>query len=140
MWEAKPDFDEKDAEILARREALYNARPGPRVGDFVFLPGETEPRRFTHAWDDVIQTTSGPGAGGSFHLGEHDSWGAGPHEAYVSFSGSLARGVSRKCLQETNETKRGGVWFFHHGFSGANRGVDASMDFRVFRAVGASDG
>lgn len=115
----RPTFDERDAAILARNMASFDAVDGPRVGDFVRHSCGTL-RRFSHAWDDAIQTADE--RGGSFYLGD----------GYTSFSGSLYRGVPRDSLTPTDEKRQGRVWFFHHGFAQAHSGVDAYPEFRVW--------
>ena len=49
-----------------------------------------------------------------------------------SFSGSLFSGVPGETLMLTNEKRNGDVWFFHHGFAGADCGVHAVVEFRVY--------
>lgn len=118
-----PQFDHRDAEILKERVARLNTREGARVGDFVRFPDGTV-RRFSYIWDfedgsDLSLQTAG---GGSFYLGE----------CGVSFSGSLYQGIPGKSLTLTNEKRNGDVWFFHHGFAGADCGVSAVVEFRVY--------
>jgi hypothetical protein len=75
-----PQFDAKDQQLLNSRIAAWSKRSGPRVGDFVILPGEEHVRRFTHDWDDDIQTTSGIGREGRFYFS---------HDGFMDFSGGL---------------------------------------------------
>lgn len=117
------DTDERDLEILKRREQMLNERTGPRVGDWVYLKGENEPRRFTYDWGDSIQVGHSTGECGSFYLGE----------GYVSYSGSLDPSVSKDSLVELDETRPGNVWFFHHDHMSAHNGVNHTMAFRVFK-------
>jgi hypothetical protein len=121
-------FDERDAEILARREAEFNLANGPRVGDFLRVAGGM--LRFTHDWDDSLQTTVGkdhPCCGdASFYLG---------NDGYVSFSGSLDPSIDKTELFDTGEKQKGGFWFFHHDFQGAHRGVQCEMNCRVFERL-----
>jgi len=118
-----PKFDDKDAEILQRREEKYNAIKGFRVGDFVrFSNGVI--RRISYIWEnergevDSIQTSDG----GSYYLGE----------GHISMSGSLYPGIAPDYLSGTKETMEGSVWFFHHNYSTAHNGVYGNMSFRVF--------
>jgi hypothetical protein len=120
-------FDDVDAEILKQRQAEFDAVPGPRVGDFLRV-GE-DFLRFTHDWDDSLQTTVphlSSAYSASFYLGE---------KGYVSFSGSLDPPIDKTRLQYTGETKDGAFWFFHHGWQGAHRGVQCSIPCRVFVRV-----
>lgn len=119
------EFDERDAEILANKVAVLNQYKGIRVGDFVrFTDGVL--RRVSQIWrdedgqPDSIQTSNG----GSYYLGT----------GYVSMSGSLYSGIKPWTLTLTSETRKGSVWFFHHGLAGANRGVSAEVEFRVYQA------
>lgn len=119
-----PQFDHRDAEILKERVARLDQRSGPRVGDYVRFPDGTV-RRFSYIWDfedgsDISAQTAG---GGSFYLTECGG---------LSFSGSLYMGIPGKSLTLTNEKQNGDVWFFHHGFAGADCGVHAVVEFRVY--------
>jgi hypothetical protein len=113
--------DETFIDRLAKREA----RPGPRVGDFIRLPRvhrhHPEFTRITHDWGDTMQT--GGNETSSCYLCE----GGG-----ISYSGGLDRGVRRDDLVETGETKTGMVWVFKDGISGAGRGVSRPAPMRVF--------
>ena len=115
-------FDDRDGEILAYREAEFNRREGPRVGDAVKMPDGTV-RRFNHDWGDDIQTTKGPGWDASFYLGKG---------GYAEFSGSLDHAIPKSKLTLTGETLDAPFWFFHHGEVGAHRGVHFHMKVRVF--------
>jgi hypothetical protein len=119
-------FDEKDAAILAKRQVAFDTVSGPRVGDFVRIPGEDGLRRFTHHWGDSIQTTVSPrhpcNGDSSFYF-----YGEG-----CSFSGSLDSAIPIECIVDTGETQSGSVWFFHHNEAGAHRGVYCKAMFRVY--------
>jgi hypothetical protein len=110
--------DGKDAEILDQREGEWNSRPGPRVGDFVLIGDRAG--RFSHDWGDGMQWSEG----GSFYLSGQ----------FVSFSGGLNPSIALADLTPVEETRLGSFWFFHHGCSGAARGVGARIPCRVFRA------
>lgn len=136
-----PKIDDRDREILKHREELYNAKPGPRVGDWLRLDNG-EYRRFTYDWghcdtepgeDHGLQTTCVDGESGSFHLGGLTGDTRAEVDAYISYSGSLNPGVKRSAMVDTGETKLGRVWFFHHNFPGAGNGVEFEIPFRVFR-------
>jgi hypothetical protein len=123
----RPEFDNFDAEILAKREQLFNEREGPRVGDFLRTPQGF--LRFTHDWGDSIQTTVRPGhpcsGDASFYLSD----------GYASFSGSLDPSIDKATLRDTGETEKGSFWFFHHDHAGADRGVSFKIACRVFEQV-----
>jgi hypothetical protein len=125
----RPQFDDRDREILAERERLFNQVPGPRVGDFLRVPDSEGMLRFTHDWGDSIQTTvraKHPCHGdASFYLSD----------GYASFSGSLDPAIDKAKLRQTEETMPGSFWFFHHNFAGAERGVYFSIPCRVFEIV-----
>lgn len=112
-------FDATDQAILDRIVAERDQIVGARTGDYVRFPtGELE--RFSHNWDDVLQTS--PEWAGSYYL---TSCGA-------SFSGSLNPSIPRESLTLSDETKDGKFWFFHHGHAGAGRGVHFTSPCRVF--------
>lgn len=112
-------------EILKARISLYNEKTGVRVGDWLELP-HGEFTRFTHAWDDHIQT--GGGSGG-YYLGN----------GYLSYSGGLDSGIKRSDIIPTEQTKRGNIWFFDKDISGAGRGVYFDVEFRVFKCKEDTD-
>jgi hypothetical protein len=118
-----PTFDERDAEILREREAEWNKRQGPRVGDFVIMPNN-EVRRFTYDWGDDIQTTHPKFSGDVSFYFSGDC---------MSFSGSLDHALPKSAMVDTGETRPGRAWFFHHNESGAHRGVYFWIDCRVYR-------
>lgn len=129
-------LDERDSAILAERQAQFDSRDGPRVGDYIYMLDGTL-RRFTHKWGDGLQTTyrwrdaknretfdpMKDACGGSFHLGN----------GYVSFSGSLDDAIPLTRIEDTGETRNGPCWFFHHDWMKAHNGVQASLVCRVYR-------
>ncbi len=121
----RPEFDNRDAEILAERERLFNEVKGPRVGDFLRTK-EDGMLRFTHDWGSDIQTTVSakhPCHGdASFYLSD----------GHASFSGSLASAISKKKLRDTGEKLDGSFWFFHHDHFTAHNGVYFKIPCRVF--------
>lgn len=115
--------DERNAQLVAERMEELESQGGPQVGEYVrFLDGTL--RRISYhwkdgeGWDGGVQTSDG----GSFHLGRHG----------VSFSGSLYSAIPTEALRETDETLPASVWVFHHDFAGAGRGVDTSVEMRVW--------
>jgi len=125
----QPQFDERDAQILKQRIAMWAEIQGPRVGDFVKMKDGTL-RRFTHDWGDDIQTTVGPvhpcSGDASFYFGGD----------YMSFSGSLDHAIPKSSLREIGE-QEGGAWFFHHNEMRAHNGVSVRVPFRVYEQTGA---
>ena len=117
-------LDERDSAILAKSEAAFNARVGPRVGDvIVFADGVR--RYISYEWTDHKEYHGGyqSSKGGSFHIGE---------SGYLSFSGSLYSTVPRESLTLTDETTTLNVWFFHHNWACASNGVHADITVRVY--------
>jgi hypothetical protein len=120
----RPAFDAKDAELLAARGARYDARKGPRVGDWVRMPGG-ELRRFTHDHGAGygLQTTTPKFGLGSFHLSA---------SGHGDYSGALDPCLSRDHLRDTGELKPGAFWFFHHDSARAHNGVQVEWPCRVY--------
>jgi hypothetical protein len=117
--DSRPKFDDRDFEIMVKRETAWNETERPRVGDFVIFPDGTE-RRFSHHRRDSIQTSDG----GSLYLGK----------GYVSFSGGLHPAIPiDRFERDRGEHSEVWFWFFHHDFHGANRGVDCQIQCGVFR-------
>ncbi len=102
----------------------YNKKKGVRIGDFIRLPYGIFVR-VCHIWPDSLQTCSD----GSFHLSGN----------YASYSGGLDSGVKVSDIVPTNETREGRVWIWKDGMSGANRGLDMMMNFRVFELKEGAD-
>lgn len=120
----RPEFDDKDKAILADRVAAWDAKQGPRVGDFVHMLDGTL-RRFTHDHGNDIQTTGK----GQFAADVSFYFGVG----YMSFLGTLDRAIPKASLEQTDETAFGGAWFFHHDQAGAHCGVYFTVNCRVYR-------
>lgn len=118
-------IDERNTEILTRRQAFLAAeREAPVVGDVVEMPDGTIARA-THVWTfeggqaESVQT----GKGGSFYLGED----------YVSFSGSLDPAKPVGQFVATGRTAEARFWFFDHDIWGAGRGVEVVAEVPVWR-------
>lgn len=110
---------ERDIQMFEERIAAFNKVSGPRVGDYLQL-WDGSYTRFTHAWDDGIQTGGG---GGSYYIGN----------GYLSYSGGLDPSVRYSLIQPTEETKTGTVWAFHNDHRKAHNGVYYQLEFRVFK-------
>ena len=104
--------------ILKERMKEFNKINKPKVGEFLKFEGEYV--RFTHDWEDSLQT----GEGDSFYL---NCCGR------LSYSGSLNHGVQMDVLEVTKERRKGKVWFFDKDIAGAGRGVDFLVPFRVWK-------
>jgi len=116
--------DERNLAIKNRLEEAFNSISGPRVGDFVRMLDGTL-RRFTHDHENTIQVTpSGAGGYESFHLTK---------SGRVSYSGGLDTGISYKHLKETAEFREGIFWFFDSDLPGKDRGIEFSIECRVYR-------
>ena len=121
-----PTFDDRDAAILAQSQTLFDrCADRPRNGDFVRFACGTL-RRVSHvwAWSDT------PRAEWSYQTSDGGSWYF--EGGVCSFSGGLHAGVPHDTLRDTGETREGSVWFFHHNWSGAGRGVECKARFRVY--------
>ncbi len=113
------NHDKENQEILKRRTEEYNKIPGARVGDYLKLPNGKY-TRFTYGFDDHIQTG---GHGNGFYLGN----------GYISYSGGLDPGVKLSDITQTEQTKKGFIWFFDNDFATGGNGRDFEIDFRVFK-------
>lgn len=83
--------------------------------------------RFSHDWGDSFQTSPG----GAFYL-SGDS---------LSLScGGLNPATPKAALYLLNIEIPGSCWFFHHGRSGASRGVYFNVPCRVFQTDARYDG
>jgi len=121
------EVDDRDAAIILARAQKLLSNNEPQVGDWVIFSDGTE-RRISHVWgecgpnaEDLLQTS----VGGHFYMGD----------GYVSYSGSLFRGISSDTLTDTNETRQGAVWIFHHDYHtahNAHNGIDVMVPFRVW--------
>jgi len=110
-----------DQERLAQIQANRERIEGPRIGDFVlFSTGQLE--RFSHAWDDGLQTSPS----GSFFL--HASGSS-------EFSGALNPHTPRRSLELIGAILPGTFWFFRDGRAQPGGRVDFSIPCRVFRTA-----
>jgi hypothetical protein len=123
-------LDAKDAASFRLREQKWMARKGPRVGDFVMMPGEDGVRRFAHDWgtgkNSGIQPTNpriGDGNGSYFMF----SNGFGDH------SGSLDSPIPHDKLVDTMTVIPGIFWWFHHEEARAHNGIWAEFSCRLYR-------
>ena len=116
-------ISDKDLNILKTRIKEYDRIKDARVGDF-FITSEDHYVRFTHAWDDHIQTSESEKSG-SFYLGN----------GYISYSGGLDPGFKYSEIVDTGQIKKGWIWFFHDGWQLAHCGVHFNIDFRVFKII-----
>lgn len=120
-------FDQKDQEILdtaqAGRRELNALTSLPREGDVILYPDGTT-RRVAYSWHDGAQPSIGCG---SVYMGLRGG---------MSFSGSLDHTIPNKQLVLEGEAAAP-VWFFHHGVSGAHRGVNATVLVRRWKYVPA---
>jgi hypothetical protein len=110
-------LDERDAAILAERQAGFDTVTGPRVGDIVRM-ADGAIRRISYVWPDGCQTSDG----GSWYLGS----------TYMSFSGSLYSPIAPELLTDSGETQLARAWFFHHDWAQAHNGVDVYVNVRVY--------
>ncbi|WP_414463400.1 hypothetical protein [Hyphomicrobium sp. DY-1] len=114
-------FDEKDASILGFAIKWRATLMKPLVGDYcVLLNGEV--RRIGAVLHDRVQLAHG----GTFHL--HDI-------GTMSHSGGRADVFFKDLLIDTGLTRSVSCWMFHHGHSGAGRGVDAIVPCRVWEVA-----
>lgn len=121
-------LEDRNLKILTDRLAQLDEDTGPRVGDYVkFSDGVV--RRFSHAWDEGIQTSDG----GRWYFGN----------GYLSFSGSLFAPIPFDTLIETGDprldTRWGNAWFFHHDWAKADNGVDVLIPLRVYHCTQPSN-
>lgn len=121
------ELDAHDTMLLRAITQAWSEREGPRVGDFVRMPGEEKLRRFTMAFGDGLQTTPRPGSAcygdTSFHIRS---------TGFASYSGSLEAPLSKSRLTFKGEMQDGVFWLWHHGSPGARRGRNCEIACRVY--------
>lgn len=103
-----------------RLEQFENGERHPKVGEWI-KGYDGVYTRFTHAWDDGIQTGGGIG---SFYL-----LSSGKHE----YSGGLDSPVPYDLIELTEERRESECWIFHKNEAGAHRGVDYRHQYRVWK-------
>lgn len=119
-------LDDVDQQILKQRIAIRDRIIRPRVGDYVRFPsGELE--RFSHDWDDGLQTSPS----GSFFLCPNGQ---------ASFSGGLNPIMRADKLNLSGLALPGSFWFFHHDWPGAGRGVHFKILCRVYTTTAPYEG
>lgn len=115
-------FDARDEELRQQGLAIWNDVAGPRVGDYVRMPSGAIER---------ISTKTAT----RFQLAE-PRFGASYHWAwwYCSFSGGHKPVLhALASLADTGNLIDGSVWVFHHGQTGAHRGVSCTIPCRLWR-------
>lgn len=118
-------MDTLDLTLLNQCIAKRNTKEGPQVGDWVRLPDKTY-ERFAHDWGSDIQTCYN----GSFYLSLTGN---------ASMSGTLNGAIPLADIKPTQETRPARFWFFHHGITGADRGVNFIIDVPVFELTKGSE-
>jgi len=115
-----------DLDIFNERLNNFDANPSAKVGDWI-RGYDGKMTRFTHAWNDGIQTGGGMG---SFYLCSN---------GHASYSGGLDSSVPYDLIELTGEYKDGQFWIFHKEYSGAHRGVYYNHPCRVWRVKTITD-
>lgn len=119
-------LDAIDQGILDKQMVMRDRIKGPRIGDYVcFQTGELE--RFSHDWDDSLQTSPG----GSFFMCSNGN---------ASFSGGLNPSTPLDKLTLTKNTLPGSFWFFHHNRAGAGCDVNFKVPCRVYMTTAKYNG
>ncbi|MBS0250927.1 MAG: hypothetical protein JSR78_07660 [Proteobacteria bacterium] len=117
-------FDQKDAEILGTAMRYRAIHAQPLVGDYIILK-DGSVQRLAYAYKDRFQVTV-PTFRSIFHL--HDV-------GTMSCSGAFPASVLKADLQPQGYTRTASCWIWHHGRSGAGRGVDAIIPVAVWMEV-----
>lgn len=126
------ELDPNDTLILRQRQVQRDFINGPIVGDFVrMLDGST--RRFTHEYDDALQTT----VGGTHPCARDQSFFL-HRNGYAEFSGSLDPSIAKSTLRRCSDRMPGRFWFFHHDEVRAHNGVHVMVDCAVWEQLGAT--
>jgi hypothetical protein len=117
-------FDEKDAGLLGTAIRFRAISFKPLVGDYC-IRQSGEVCRLAYETKDRFNVTHKV-MKGSFHL--HDL-------GTMSYSGAFPETVRKADLVARGDLRSATCWMFHHGISGAGRGVDVIMPCRVFVEV-----
>lgn len=126
MGHRPPATDDTDRALIESIRQTWDAKPGPRVGDFVLCLDGSE-RRFTARWEEGLQTT------GTGELARDQSFYLSGDGA--DFSGCMAPTIPFLRLEPVDETREGRFWMFHHGEVRAHNGVSFAIPCRVFREL-----
>jgi hypothetical protein len=127
-------LDDDDRRLLAKYQAAFDRKRGPRAGDIVLMLDGNE-RRIAH---DKLMGTNLPelSGEGSFNISET---GVKYSAALTIHSASTLRrippGIKQGSLVDTGECREAPVWFFHHGELKAGGGVEAMLRVRVYKQV-----
>jgi hypothetical protein len=127
---SRPELDERDSKILAKRKAAWNAKAGPRAGDFIKMKDGTL-RRLTRDWrthHDSIAVTfkpcTDPNYCSTFYLRAD---GSAEHSGINHFPKSK--------LKDSGGFRDGQFWFFHHDLPATPNGVKVQIQCRVFEEL-----
>ena len=116
-------MDDVNVALRDARVARWNARSGPRVGDFLLRRDGTL-ARFTYDHGPVIQTTAKGFGPGSFYFAD---------DGTMDYSGALDPWLTKMRLEDTGEFEDGACWFFSHDEARAHNGVTCVVPCRVYR-------
>jgi len=125
-----PYTKDKNERILREREHAFNKRKGIREGDYI-KEKNGNLTRVTYIWRDENDKPMLYQTGGN----EYSRYYLG--DGYLSYSGGLDHGYEPKNtkFRKLPIKKYGSVWFFKDNISGAGRGVEYIIKFRVFEVV-----
>jgi hypothetical protein len=113
-----------DLEIFKQRQEAINKRNVISEGDWVILKDGTYDR-VTVAWPTSGRIQVGGSSAGLFIN----------QNGHGSYSGGCGRGINTENIENTNEVKEGRCWIFSGNSSGAGRGVDSTLLFKVYKEI-----
>jgi hypothetical protein len=114
--------DATDLSIATERLQARTRLPDIQAGD-VLLMGEAA-HRVAHDWGDTVQWCDK--RAGSFYL---------TSSGHASMSGGLEPGIPKEHISHVPDRTMASFWIFHHGRSGAHRGVHFKGETRTWRYV-----
>lgn len=115
---------EKDLKLFEERQEAIYKRTKISDGDWVLLKNGEYSRVTVSQWEDSIQI--GGYFGSSVYI---NSNGSG------SYSGGCGDSIDKSKLVHVGEHKEASCWLFHEGYSGAGRGVYATLKFKVWKEI-----
>ena len=123
---------EKNRQLLNEAIKNFDARLGPRVGDYiVMLDGSL--RRFTYDWGDGLQTTvsnQSPAYDSSFYMGRG---------GFAEFSGSLDPSIPKERIIYARARRLARFWMFNMGVPGAGCGRAYEIKVKIWKEIDGTE-
>lgn len=113
----------KDVALLREYHQMYLERQNMQIGDWVLTKAGVYMQVTVTRYGNEFQAVDSNGSHYCY-LGK-----------YTDYSGVCGNAYKKENFVLTDELKDGHCWFFHEGYAGGGRGVEAIMPFKVWKEI-----